>query len=222
MKFTVSTFALAGALSLTLLGSISPVHAQVVSSSDTGWYDSDGFHDSGNKNYISGQNTYNDYFVFDLINVNAPISSATFSAVNPINGFSGSNDTFTLHKVSTSISTLEASHSAAVNIHDELGSGTVFGSVAVSSADNGTNVTVQLDHAAINYINANLGSSIAFGGTVGSTSDYVFGFTNTNATNQGTLTLTPAATPEPGSIAMLVGMGLSGAGFLIRRRKNAR
>lgn len=32
----------------------------------------------------------------------------------------------------------------------------------------------------------------------------------------------PAAVPEPGSVALLADMGLSGAGFLIRRRKNAR
>lgn len=32
----------------------------------------------------------------------------------------------------------------------------------------------------------------------------------------------PLSTPEPGSIALLAGMGLSGAGFLARRRKNAR
>ena len=35
------------------------------------------------------------------------------------------------------------------------------------------------------------------------------------------VTVTPAATPEPGSIALLVGMSISGAGFLIRRRRNA-
>ncbi len=29
----------------------------------------------------------------------------------------------------------------------------------------------------------------------------------------------PPSTPEPGSVAMLVGLGLSGAGFMIRRRK---
>ena len=32
----------------------------------------------------------------------------------------------------------------------------------------------------------------------------------------------PMSTPEPGSVALLAGMGLSGAGFLARRRKNAR
>lgn len=31
-----------------------------------------------------------------------------------------------------------------------------------------------------------------------------------------------AAVPEPGSLALLIGMGLSGAGFLVRRRKQER
>ena len=34
-------------------------------------------------------------------------------------------------------------------------------------------------------------------------------------------TSSPAAVPEPGSLALLAGMGLTGAGFLARRRKNA-
>jgi hypothetical protein len=32
----------------------------------------------------------------------------------------------------------------------------------------------------------------------------------------------PPPVPEPGSVALLIGMGLSGAGFLARRRRNAR
>lgn len=34
--------------------------------------------------------------------------------------------------------------------------------------------------------------------------------------------ITPAAVPEPGSLAMFVGLGISGVGFLSRRRKQAR
>ena len=49
----------------------------------------------------------------------------------------------------------------------------------------------------------------------------------TEVTADGDWTLTirpngPAATPEPGSVALLTGMCLSGAGFLSRRRKKAR
>jgi len=35
-----------------------------------------------------------------------------------------------------------------------------------------------------------------------------------------TLSTPPANVPEPGSVAMMAGMGLTGAGFLVRRRRN--
>ena len=53
----------------------------------------------------------------------------------------------------------------------------------------------------------------------------VLSFASGNNSSQGPalddVRLTPA-TPEPGSVALLVGMSLSGAGFLVRRRLNAR
>ena len=38
---------------------------------------------------------------------------------------------------------------------------------------------------------------------------------------EGSVNVSPAAVPEPGSVALLVGLGITGAGFLARRRKNA-
>ena len=51
-------------------------------------------------------------------------------------------------------------------------------------------------------------------GQVGSDSDYL-------VDNVVIASVGPAATPEPGSVALLVGMGFSGAGLLMRRRKQA-
>jgi len=51
-------------------------------------------------------------------------------------------------------------------------------------------------------------------GQVGSDSDYI-------VDNVAIASAGPAATPEPGSVALLVGMGISGAGLLTRRRKQA-
>lgn len=51
-------------------------------------------------------------------------------------------------------------------------------------------------------------------GQVGSDSDYI-------VDNVAIASAGPAATPEPGSVALLVGMGISGAGLLMRRRKQA-
>lgn len=44
------------------------------------------------------------------------------------------------------------------------------------------------------------------------------GATNSTAFSNFSVTVTPAVTPEPGSAALLVGMGVTGAGFLARRR----
>lgn len=50
---------------------------------------------------------------------------------------------------------------------------------------------------------------------VGEGTDQVTGLPNGNITN----TFGPAAVPEPGSIALMVGMGISGSAFFLRRRK---
>ena len=52
---------------------------------------------------------------------------------------------------------------------------------------------------------------------------YPFGFGGIfpSRTWNGTIFYTPAAVPEPGSIALLTGMGVVGAGFLRRRKQNA-
>lgn len=46
--------------------------------------------------------------------------------------------------------------------------------------------------------------------------------TATQNTHTFSFSVRPAATPEPGSLALLVGLGVSGAGFLARRRQRAR
>lgn len=63
-----------------------------------------------------------------------------------------------------------------------------------------------------------------FGDIPVSTPDYIAPGENPGTATQDThtfnFTVTPAAVPEPGSIALLVGMGVTGAAFL-RRRKQA-
>ena len=68
--------------------------------------------------------------------------------------------------------------------------------------------------AQIQYVTSRFdgGSTLAFPGGPGSFDKGLFG---------PNFQFTPASTPEPGSIALLVGMSISGAGFLIRRRRNA-
>src|SRR5207253_1940031 len=63
--------------------------AFVLGATSTGWYDSTGSHSSGNTNYIAAapccdglNRNFNDFFVFDLTSVTAPITSAVLSITN--------------------------------------------------------------------------------------------------------------------------------------------
>lgn len=53
-------------------------------------------------------------------------------------------------------------------------------------------------------------------------SDYTEGSPDVDFGSFTATNVNAAAVPEPGSVALLVGLGISGAGFLARRRKQAR
>jgi hypothetical protein len=208
----------------------------VVSWSDSGWYNSTGFHVDINNNYIVGFQgeyaqgvtpiTYNDFFVFDLSNVTGPITSAVLSLHNPgcpPCGYQSMSptETYTLFDVSTPISTLEANHTGvgsplAPEIFNDLGSGTIFGSRTVSAADNGTLVHIALNSDAVAAIDAHLGGMIAVGGSLTSLFDSLppedmFASGGNNPGDTRLLTLNPTPVPEPSAAilfsAVLLGLG---------------
>lgn len=223
-----------------------PLGADVMSWSDSGWYDSTGFHVDVNNNYIVGfQGTYlasgppitfNDFFVFDLSTVSGPITSAVLSVFNPacsiVCGYQSQSrtETYTVFDVSTPIGTLEANHTGvgsalAPAIFNDLGSGTIFGSRTVSAADNGTMVDIVLNHDAIVAINANLGGRIAFGGSLTSLfnnlspPEEMFAAGGNSPGDQRLLflNLAPASVPEPRSVLLL---GTVALGLLGLRSKS--
>jgi hypothetical protein len=69
------------------------------------------------------------------------------------------------YDVKTPIDELNATHYGAVDIFNDLGSGVSYGSVSISTADNGKNVIVPLNAAALHSINTSVGSEWAVGGT---------------------------------------------------------
>ena len=147
----------------------------------TGWYDFTGMHSATNPDYIVGNCSisncgggaaYNDFFTFNLGGISAgSITSVTLSAWNPLSppylGYQGPPNTYTLYDVSTPIDTLNMSNSGAVAIYDDLGSGVSYGSVGVSTADNGTQVLVSFDLAGITAANLAAGGEFAIGGSLG-------------------------------------------------------
>src|SRR5262249_53788717 len=151
---------------------------------DSGWWDSNGTHDAGNKNYFSGQDNRPqawDFFVFDLTGIHQVITGARLRAFNPSNGYGSPDPTevFTGFDVTTPIPALRASGSGQTEIFDDLGSGIALGTQTVSAADNGQVVTIDLNGDGVAYLEAHRGGLVALGGALNSITGreprYLFG-----------------------------------------------
>ena len=178
---------------------------------DTGWYFQDGFHSPGNNNYIVGDCTscvnsgsYNDYFVFNLGQITAPITSAVLDIGNGNGYVAGPLSTYSLFDISTPIASLDVSRSngdvAGQAIFNDLQSGVLFGSRSITSVVQNSQVPTNLNAAAIAALNAARGQTWAIGGTLRSGN-----------------VIPGGAVPEPASWGlMILGFGVVGAS--IRRR----
>jgi hypothetical protein len=180
----------------------------------TGWYDIAGYHDATNPDYLAGlcgssdscnggNDVMNNFFTFNV--PAGTYTSATISAFlpNPGSGMSAfycncTSLTYQLFDVSTPISLLMASNSGQTGIFNDLESGTFFGSVAVTAADQGTQILVTLNAAGLASLNAAAGGDWAVGGSI-------YG------------AQTP--TPEPGMLIMF-GSGTLGLAGILRRKIN--
>jgi hypothetical protein len=176
----------------------------------TGWYDHSGSHDATNPDYIvglcgssdscnGGNKVFNNFFSFNL--PAGTYTSATISAFlpNPGNGMSAfycncTSLTYQLFDVATPVGQVNASNSGRVDIYNDLASGTFFGSAVVTSADQGTQILIQLNAAGLASLNASAGNVWDVGGSI-------YG----------------AQAPEPGTLVML-GSGIIGLAGILRRK----
>ncbi|MEO8270975.1 MAG: lectin-like protein, partial [Aureliella sp.] len=142
---------------------------------DSGWWNSGGYHDATNDNYLTGQaygEQYRNYVVFDLAGVEGNIVGATLKLFNPSGGYVSLDDseTFSLFDVSTPVPLLTSSGFGELGIFDDLGSGVAFGSQAVSMSDDGRVVSITLNAAGLQALSAAAGGQVALGGALTSLS----------------------------------------------------
>lgn len=177
---------------------IAPAAAQdlILEAVDSGNYDWEGDHSSGNTYYpagdtaASGFNEIRDFFVFDLSGVTGPVLGATLELYCPSdppdagNGYRSpdSFESYALWEVVTDVATLTAGGTGLTGIFDDLGGGTSFGQIDMTAADNGTVVSIGLNHNAEASIEAAAGGLWAVGGAVmtldGTPLQVVFGYAN--------------------------------------------
>ncbi|MCL4814892.1 MAG: PEP-CTERM sorting domain-containing protein [Vicinamibacteraceae bacterium] len=199
-----------------------------VTAADSGFYSETGQHVQTNENYLTGRfNTVDrSFFVFDLTGVSGQVTAATLNLFNPdisafLKGYVSPDpsETLAIFDVTTPVATLTAGGNGLVGIFNDLGTGTQFGSIVVSPADNGQTVSIVFNAAGLAAINAALGSTIAFGGALttlgaGPADEYVFGFSTATFAGGDVRRLDLTVVPEPG-LAALLAVGLAGA---LRRR----
>jgi hypothetical protein len=134
---------------------------------DSGWWNNAGLHTASNKNYIAGR-AFHDYFVFNLGAVSQPITAAQLRLEMPTDGYNSndSTETFALFDVSTPLAELQASGTGRLDIFNDLGSGTSYGSRVYSVADNNTITSLTLNSSGINALNGAFGNPFPLGGAV--------------------------------------------------------
>lgn len=206
------------------------VWAQLVSlpASDSGWYDSYGYHDTANTSYVTGQgyDLTRSFFVFDLPTSASSAIGASLRLYNPAFGYDSpdSSETFSLFEVTSDLDQL-MSGAGGLAAFQDLGDGALLGSVDLTPSNNDGWITISLSPALLSQLQGGAGR-IALGGALTSLdpsntfwNELVFAFSD-SAEHAPTLDLQIAAVPEPSTYA-LGGIVLAAFAFLHRRTRRS-
>lgn len=121
---------------------------------DSGWYRSDFFHDPDNTNYAAGNcahcalppdNNHNNFFVFDISAVSAPVSALSFTvdtyvALETLH--------YSLHDYTGSVDVLRNGTGGAA-AYTDLATGALYGEATIGPGNNYTLMGFQLSQAAV-------------------------------------------------------------------------
>lgn len=181
----------------------------VLNAQDSGWYDDGGSYFMTNKNYLAGWRAteYRNYFVFDLTPLPPlpTITSVVLRLEQPASGYASpdATETFELVDVITPVPVLEANGIMALTTYQDLGEGTVYGSLAISGATNGTLVDIPLDPSRVAAVQGAVGL-FAIGGHVttlvsGFDVETTWGFTGETSVRQLIVTTADPSTTTTSS-----------------------
>ncbi len=200
---------------LYLVQSSVPIEAAIINLPyvDSGWYRDDqdkttspgGYHIPYIQNYLAGWLTgpdiyyseYRSFFVFDMSAVSELIVAATLRIDAGIYVSSDVTETYVLFDVSTSVPTLRAGGIGLPQIFNDLGTGVSYGLTDISSADDSSVISIDLNQNAISAMN-NANGLFAIGGAV-TTLRYVLSDSETAFayTGSGLRELVIITAPEP-------------------------
>ncbi|MES2674584.1 MAG: hypothetical protein V4660_10110 [Pseudomonadota bacterium] len=192
-----------------------------INAQNAGSYNQIGLHTTGVPNYIAGNFQYSigatdysfiyhNFFVFDLGNINEPITSATLQVQShEVKGIG----TYNLFDVLTPPEMLDMNTADSVDIFNDLGTGTTFGSFNANPGNSFQTLQLTLNQSAINAINSADGL-FAIGGSFATnfTTSYIFGASDNIEQMKLILNTTSVEVPQPGGLALLV-IGLFSIGF---------
>ena len=149
---------------------------------------------------LSNQAIHRNYFVFDLAGVTDNVTAAHFVVHSPFGSYISPDptETWTIFDYSSDIAILQNQSSISVPAYNDLGSGTVYGSVVVSESSEAFLVAINLNNDAITNINNTRGNKLALGGAIttinGSSTQVFFAFSTNNDSAQ--LILNPLLTGD--------------------------